>query len=107
MARCGVLDEELDRPQPLEIDVDIVADLAEPGRTDELSSTVDYGEVADRVVARATAQRFALLERLAQVLCDEILTDGRIERTTVAIRKLRPPVPQDLATSGVRLTRER
>ena len=30
-----------------------------------------------------------------------------IASVTVWLRKLRPPVPQDLATSGVRLTRTR
>ena len=32
--------------------------------------------------------------------------DRRIEAVTVAVRKLRPPVPQQLATSGVRIARE-
>jgi len=30
--------------------------------------------------------------------------DGAIESVTVAARKLRPPVPQDVSTVGVRVT---
>jgi dihydroneopterin aldolase len=43
-----------------------------------------------------------MAERVAAALLG---ADGRIARVTVAIRKLRPPVPQPLATSGVRITR--
>lgn len=107
MVRCGVLDQEIGRAQPVEIDLDVRADLSEAGRTDDLAATLDYGLLTDRVVARATAQQFGLLERLAQVLCDEVLVDARVRSVTVAVRKLRPPVPHDLATSGVRLTRAR
>jgi len=38
---------------------------------------------------------------------DVLEVDPRIEAVTVWVRKLRPPVPQQLATSGVRLHRER
>ena len=105
MARCGVLDHEIGRSQPLEIDLDVVADLSEAGQADDLGATLDYGDLTERVVRRATAQQFGLLERLAQVLCDEVLTDDRVRSVTVAVRKLRPPVTHDLATSGVRITR--
>ena len=107
MARCGVLDHERGSPQPLEIDLDVEADLSEAGRTDDLTVTLDYGDITDRVVRRATAQQFGLLERLAQVLCDEVMTDHRARSVTVAVRKVRPPVTHDLATSGVRITRRR
>ncbi len=107
MAHCGVLDHEIGQAQPLEIDLDVEADLSEAGRTDDLGTTIDYGDLTERIVQRATAQQFGLLERLAQVLCDEVLTDGRVRSVTVAVRKVRPPVAHDLATSGVRVTRRR
>lgn len=107
MVRCGVLDHEIGQVQPVEIDLDVAADLSEAGRTDDLVATLDYGDLTDRVVQRATGQQFGLLERLAQVLCDEVLTDDRVWSVTVAVRKMRPPVTHDLATSGVRITRRR
>ena len=49
-----------------------------------------------------------LLEALAERVAAEVLSlDSRISAVTVAVRKLRPPVPQDLASSGVRVTRIR
>ena len=54
-----------------------------------------------------TGERFVLLERLAARICESVLADERVTRVTVSVRKLRPPVPQLLDTSGVRLTRGR
>ena len=39
---CGVLPEEQQRAQPLEVDVDIVADLTAASRSDDLADTADY-----------------------------------------------------------------
>jgi dihydroneopterin aldolase len=105
--RCGVLPEELDRPQPLEVDLDVALDLSKAGANDDLEHTIDYGAVCGIVERVITTERFALLERLAERLAEVVLTDERVEAVTVAVRKLRPPVPQQLATAGVRITRTR
>ena len=44
---------------------------------------------------------------LAQVIADRILADERVDAVTVALRKLRPPVPHQLDPSGVRIRRTR
>jgi dihydroneopterin aldolase len=105
---CGALPEEQERRQPLEVDLDVVADLRTAGASDELADTVDYGALATTVEQVVTGERFVLLERLAQRLADAVLAgDARISEVTVAVRKLRPPVPELLDTSGVRITRGR
>ena len=49
-----------------------------------------------------------LLEHLATRVADAVLAaDPRVGAATVWVRKLRPPVAFDLATSGVRVTRSR
>jgi dihydroneopterin aldolase len=104
---CGVLPHEQEHPQPLEVDLDVDVDLSVAGSSDELDDTLDYGAicgVVERVVAN---ERFALLERLATRITDVVLADDRVRAVTVSVRKLRPPVPQQLATSGVRITRSR
>lgn len=107
-AICGVLPRERTTPQPLEIDVDIEADLAPAGTSDELTDTIDYGAVVAAVERVATTLRPLLLERLAECIADAVLAvDARAEAVTVAVRKLEPPVPQALAMSGVRITRRR
>ncbi|MGH9210784.1 MAG: dihydroneopterin aldolase [Acidimicrobiales bacterium] len=108
MARCGVLPFERDQDQPVEIDLDLGADLAPAGASDELADTIDYGAVCVAVEQVATGEPVALLERLAERIAAAVLDlDPRIERVAVTVRKLRPPVPQQLATSGVRLVRSR
>jgi dihydroneopterin aldolase len=102
---CGALPEERDRAQPLEVDLDIGADLRPAGRSDALVETVDYGAVVDAVEAVVTGGRPQLLEHLAEGIAAAVLALDRVEVVTVAVRKLRPPVPQQLATSGVRITR--
>ena len=104
----GVLPEERVRAQPLEIDVDVEVDLSAAASTDALDDTVDYGAICDALVATVDTERPQLLERLAVVLCEAVLgTDPGVRSTTVTVRKLRPPVPHLLDSSGVRATRRR
>jgi dihydroneopterin aldolase len=108
VAVIGVLPEERERAQPFEVDLDVEADLSAAGASDDLADTIDYGNlvaVAERVVQTVGAQ---LLERVVQVVADEVLAaDSRITAVEVAVRKLRPPVPADLASSAVRILRRR
>lgn len=104
---CGALPEERLRPQPIEVDLDISADLATPGASDNLDDTVDYAGVCAIVERVITTERFALLESLAGRLAEVVLADERVSAVCVAVRKLRPPVPQHLATAGVRIVRSR
>ncbi|MGI8758865.1 MAG: dihydroneopterin aldolase [Acidimicrobiales bacterium] len=108
LGRCGAGAPERAVAQPLEIDLDVVADLAPAGRSDVLADTVDYAALCDTVAAAVAAGPVALLERLAQGIADALLAeDERIEAVVVTVRKLRPPVPHDLASAGARLTRAR
>ena len=48
-----------------------------------------------------------LLERLATRIVDDVLAvDPRITSVTVTVRKLRPPVPADLAWGGGTVPRD-
>jgi dihydroneopterin aldolase len=105
MGICGALPEERDRAQPIELDIDVTADLAAAAASDALDDTIDYGALvagAERVVLEG---RFVLLEALAGRVAEAMLRDSRVRAVTVSVRKLRPPVPQQLATAGVRVTR--
>lgn len=103
---CGALPEERVRAQPLEVDLDVEADLAAAGASDVLADTIDYGALCDAVAATVASGTPQLLEHLAATLATAVLAvDGRIRAVTVSVRKLRPPVPHELATSGVRIRR--
>lgn len=105
---CGVLSEEQVRAQPLEIDLDVGFDQVQSAKDDDLAHTVDYGALCDAVSEAVTSKPSALLEHLAHRLAEVVLdVDKRVDWVTVAVRKLRPPVPHDLDTAGVRITRKR
>ncbi len=104
----GVLPEERTRAQPLELDVDLAVDMAAAGASDALADTVDYGAVCDTLAAVVAELRPELLERLAVALAEAVLAlEGRIAQVDLSVRKLRPPVPHALTSSGVRVTRVR
>ncbi len=104
----GVLPEERMRAQPLEIDLDLLVDLSAAGSSDALGDTVDYGAVCDSLAEVVDRARPELLERLAVLLAEAVLAlDERIAVVELSVRKLRPPVPHALASSGVRVTRSR
>lgn len=105
---CGALPEERERAQPLEIDLDVEADLSAAGWSDDLGDTIDYGALCDIVVGVVDGGDPQLLEHLAAEIAGAVIgADARVAAVTVAVRKLRPPVPHALATSGVRIRRVR
>ncbi|HEU0170851.1 MAG TPA: dihydroneopterin aldolase [Acidimicrobiales bacterium] len=108
VGRIGVLDHERAQDQPLEIDLDLAVDLGAAGASDDLVDTVDYGAVCTAVAATVAEGHVALLEHLAVRVADAVFRlDERIGAVDLTIRKLRPPVPVDLATSGVHIVRTR
>jgi dihydroneopterin aldolase len=104
----GVLAEERQRAQPFSVDLDVWLDTGPAGATDDLAATVDYAAVAalaHDVVADGT---FALLEAVADAVARSVLDhDERVSAVAVTVRKLRPPVPLDLGSVGVRVVRRR
>lgn len=107
MAFCGILPEEVERRQPFEVDIDIELDLHEAADNDDVLATIHYGEVVEMVQEMADRERFGLLERFASEVANQVLAFDRALATRVTIRKLRPPVAQDLASSGVTVERRR
>lgn len=101
----GFLPHERDRAQPFEIDISVHADLRRAGETDDLDDTLDYGAIAATAARVVGGEPCHLLERLAERIAEELLSDGHMRSVTVTVRKLRPPVPLDLASAGVTITR--
>lgn len=103
----GVLDHERESPQPLQIDVDIHVDLHDAGLSDDLDETVHYGEVSQSLIRVAQDHSDRLLERLAQRMADAVLTFPRVAAVDLTLTKVRPPIPVDVASSAVRIHRNR
>lgn len=104
----GLCREEQERPQPFEIDFDVDTDVSLAGETDDLADTIDYGALIGLVTRVVENERHLLLEKVASRLADELLAfDDRASGVRVTIRKLRPPVPYDVATTAITVRRAR
>lgn len=101
----GVLAEEQLRPQPFEVDIELLVDATAAGASDELEDTVDYGAVCEAVSRIVSSEQYRLLERLATRIADVCRTDSRVVGVVVEVRKLHPPVRALLDHVAVRVER--
>lgn len=101
----GVLDFEKHDGQTFVVDVTMELDLSKAGRSDDLTQTVNYAEVAASVVARITGPAFDLIERLAEVIADDVLANGLVESVEVVVHKPEAPVGYPFTDVQVRITR--
>jgi len=89
------------------VDVELGLDLAPAALSDDVGATIDYGEVARRIVEIGTAQRVNLLERLATLLADGLLREFPAQEVRVRVRKLTAPLEGLVGTPGVEIRRRR
>jgi dihydroneopterin aldolase/2-amino-4-hydroxy-6-hydroxymethyldihydropteridine diphosphokinase len=101
----GVLDAEKRDGQTFLVDVMMLCDLEPAGRTDALEATVNYAEVANDVVARITGPSFDLIERLAEVIADDVLRHDLVEEVEVVVHKPEAPVGHPFTDVQVRVER--
>jgi dihydroneopterin aldolase len=73
------------------VDVDLYADIAEPGRSDKLSDAVDYEKVYRLVEKIVREDRFFLVEALATDLVTKIQEQFPVAGVRVRVRK--PSIP--------------
>jgi FolB domain-containing protein len=107
LGRHGVSDEERSAEQPFEIDIDVALDTTLAASSDDVADTVDYQALAVDACEVVEKRSFRLLEALAEAVARVLLAHEAVLQVTVSVRKLRPPVPLDLASAAVRITRSR
>lgn len=105
--RHGVYDAERAEGQEFIVDVALELDLAPAAASDDLRDTVDYGELADRLVAIVSGDPVNLIETLAARLTDACLADERVTAATVTVHKPHAPIPHPFADVSVTLRRSR
>ncbi|HEX6970435.1 MAG TPA: dihydroneopterin aldolase [Micromonosporaceae bacterium] len=105
--RHGVYDFERAEGQDFVIDVVLELDLAVAARSDDVRDTVDYGVLAERLVALVTGEPVNLIETLAERLAAVCLTDRRVAAATVTVHKPQAPIPYEFADVAVTVVRRR
>ena len=103
----GVLPDEKRDGQPFVVDVVLDLELATAGATDDLHDTVSYADIAGEVMARITGPSFDLIERLAEVIADDVLQHSLVDAVTVTVHKPQAPVGHPFSDVAVEVRRER
>ena len=90
LGRHGVFDFERVQGQVFEVDVQIEM-LERPG-ADDLAETVDYSAVAELVVAEVAGEPVQLIETLAQIIADKVLSHTGCATAEVTVHKPQAPL---------------
>ncbi|MDH4193060.1 MAG: dihydroneopterin aldolase [Nitrospirota bacterium] len=106
-ARCGVTETERQHPQPLLVDLIFRCPNQPAFQSDQLSDTIDYGMVTQRVRDIGEGRAFSLIETLAESLCQTLFHEFPITHLKIWVRKIRPPLNKIKGSVGVQLIRSR
>ena len=88
----GVLPHEREHGQEFVVDACLSVDTGPAAATDDLTLTVDYGGLADRLAAVVTGAPVDLIETLADRLAGVCLADERVEQVEITVHKPSAPV---------------
>ncbi len=105
--RHGYFEEERLTPQPFEVDLELVLDLAPAGTTDDLDRSIDYARVYEAVREIVESTTFRLLEAIAESIGQAVLADRRVAEVVIRVRKPAVQLSGPLDYAGVEITRSR
>ena len=103
----GVLAEERAAGQLFIVDVVLRLDLAPAAADDDLTRTVDYGELASRVVAAVESEPVDLIETVAERVARLVLSYPLVASTSVTVHKPAAPIAVPFADVAVTVHRGR
>src|SRR5881394_3847833 len=105
--RHGCLPAERELGQEFVIDVVLGLDTRPATAGDDLLRTVDYGALADRLVAVVEGEPVNLIETLAEHLAAVCLAPSQVEEVEVTVHKPSAPVPHPFGDIAVTIHRSR
>ena len=104
----GVNPEEKRDGQPFELDITLYASLLRAGQTDDVNDTVSYAKAAKTVLRVMTGAKYNLLEKTAQIVAQQLLSDyPQVEKVDVLLKKPHAPVDMEFDYMAVMITRRR
>ena len=105
-ANHGCLEEEAKIGSQYRVDVVVQADLSKSAKTDELADTIDY-VLLNHIVKEEMAIRSKLLEEVAQRILDRFFAEiPTLQKATVAVAKVNPPIGGNVAEVVIELSQE-
>lgn len=104
----GVFEAERREGQEFIVDVTLQLSTAVAAASDDVTDTVHYGEVAERVVELVGGEPLNLIESLAARIADDLLTThGLVQTATVTVHKPHAPITVPFDDVAVTIRRAR
>jgi dihydroneopterin aldolase len=102
----GLLPEENVLGQWFEVDAELWVDFRGAARSDNLAETIDYRHCIHRIETLIKTSKFALIERLAGAIVEELLKEEKITKAIVKVIK-HPPIPDFQGSVAVEICQEK
>ncbi len=99
----GVYDWEKTIQQRLLLDIELKSDIRQAAQQDDISQTLDYAVIAQRVTQLITAQPLELIETVAENVAQLLLNDFATREVSVTVYK--PDALPQAQTVGVSIVR--
>ncbi|MDF2563123.1 MAG: diguanylate cyclase [Microbacterium sp.] len=105
--RHGVYAHEREEGQDFTVDLRLRLSLEQAAASDDVTDTVHYGELAEKVAGVVAGEPVHLIETLAERIAAVALEDERVQNVTVTVHKPHAPIPLNFADVAVTVNRSR
>ena len=105
--RHGVLAFERRDGQDFLVDAVLSVDTRPAAATDDLTLTVDYGTLSERLAQIVAGEPVQLIETLAQRLASACLDEPAVQRVRITVHKPQAPISLPFSDVAVTITRDR
>ncbi|WP_299223529.1 dihydroneopterin aldolase [uncultured Psychroserpens sp.] len=103
----GCLTEETKIGSDYRVDLEIKADLGNSSQTDDLNDTVDY-VLLNKIVKEEMLISSKLLETVSKRILDRVFNEDQlVEKATISVSKLNPPIGGDVEMVTIKMTEKR
>ena len=103
----GCLEEEKKIGSDYSVDLEVKANLQPSATSDKLSDTVDY-VLLNKIIKEEMIKPSHLLETVARHILDRIFSESDlVEKATVWISKLNPPIGGDVERVTIKMAEKR
>lgn len=103
----GYLPEEQILGQWFEIDLTLWLDLSLAGKSDNIEHTLDYRQAIALVKKLVSTSKFALVEKLAAAIAQEVLQLELVQQVRVQLTKPAAPIPDFGGKIAIDITRNK
>ena len=103
----GIFGWEREVRQQISMDLDFEFDVSVPGKSDSIEDTLDYCHVINTVKDQITSANFSLIEKLAEVIAQKVLSFPKVNEVRINLSKLSPPIDNFEGRITINITRKK